>query len=82
MTIGITFANQDKLEKLPIPTLEETCKSYLEVLVPLQTPKEQVQTEDAIKKFLETSGPILQDRLLQYAQSRSSYIEQFWYDHI
>ena len=56
MTIGITFANQDKLERLPIPTLEETCKSYLEVLVPLQTPKEQVQTEDAIKKFLETSG--------------------------
>jgi carnitine O-acetyltransferase len=78
--MGITLANQDKLEKLPIPDLQDTCKSYLEVLEPLQTPSEHIQTEEAIKQFLESSGPILQERLMRYAEPKTSYIEQFWYD--
>lgn len=78
--MGVTFANQDRLEKLPIPSLDETCKSYLEVLEPLQTASEHIQTEEAVKQFLETSGPLLQERLIRYAEPRSSYIEQFWYD--
>jgi carnitine O-acetyltransferase len=36
MTQGITFANQDKLQKLPIPQLEDSCRYYLEALEPLQ----------------------------------------------
>lgn len=36
MTGGITFAQQDQLEKLPIPELELTLKNYLSVLKPLQ----------------------------------------------
>ncbi|KAI6128741.1 hypothetical protein EV401DRAFT_837751 [Pisolithus croceorrhizus] len=30
--LGRTFANQDKLPKLPIPPLEDTCKRYLKAL--------------------------------------------------
>lgn len=78
--MGITLANQDKLPKLPIPDLSETCGKYLEVLEPLQTPTEHSQTEEAVKQFLETSGPILQERLIRYAEPKTSYIEQFWYD--
>lgn len=33
---GITFCQQDSLEKLPIPELESTLQKYLSVLKPLQ----------------------------------------------
>ena len=49
---GITFAQQDQLQKLPIPPLEDTIKNYLEVLKPLQTPREHQNTEEAAKIFL------------------------------
>lgn len=80
MTRGITFAQQDQLQKLPIPPLEETCQKYLEVLKPLQSVREHQNTEEAVKQFLATSGPHLQEELKKYSSTRSSYIEQFWYD--
>lgn len=80
MTKGVTFSNQSKLSKLPIPDVYDTCKSYLEVLEPLQSPKEHAETQDAVEKFLSTNAQFLQERLIEYSKSRSSYIEQFWYD--
>ncbi|PYI08685.1 carnitine acetyl transferase [Aspergillus sclerotiicarbonarius CBS 121057] len=77
---GITFANQDSLPKLPIPDLEKTCKKYLDALGPLQTPREQDETRAAVQDFLKSEGPILQEKLKTYASSKTSYIEQFWYD--
>ncbi|KAG6029741.1 hypothetical protein E4U41_000288 [Claviceps citrina] len=77
---GITFAGQEKLPKLPIPDLASTCDRYLEVLRPLQTPRERAETEHAVREFLSTDGPGLQEKLMRYAQGKTSYIEQFWYD--
>ncbi|MCJ1395846.1 hypothetical protein MMC18_008732 [Xylographa bjoerkii] len=77
---GITYAGQDKLPKLPIPTLEDTCKRYLDALRPLQSHREQSETEAAVQEFLRRDGPILQEKLKKYATGKSSYIEQFWYD--
>jgi carnitine O-acetyltransferase len=77
---GLTFANQDSLPKLPIPDLEQTCKRYLESLAPLQTLREQEETKAAVQDFLKSEGPILQEKLKTYASSKTSYIEQFWYD--
>ena len=74
---GITYAAQDNLPKLPIPDLESTCKRYLEALQPLQTAKEQDDTSAAVKEFLASDGPYLQERLMNYAKDKSSYIEQF-----
>lgn len=74
---GITFANQDSLPKLPIPDLESTCNKYLECLAPLQSPREHEETKAAVHEFLKTDGPELQDKLKNYATSKSSYIEQF-----
>jgi hypothetical protein len=34
---GVTFAHQDKLPKLPIPDLKDTCHKYLDALKPLST---------------------------------------------
>ncbi|KAG6123476.1 hypothetical protein E4U13_005963 [Claviceps humidiphila] len=77
---GITFAAQDKLPKLPIPHLASTCDKYLEALRPLQSPRERAETEHAVKDFLSTDGPDLQEKLKKYARGKTSYIEQFWYD--
>ncbi|PGH01626.1 hypothetical protein AJ79_07874 [Helicocarpus griseus UAMH5409] len=77
---GITFANQDSLPKLPIPDLESTCNRYLECLAPLQSHREHEETKAAVREFLKCDGPELQDKLKNYATSKSSYIEQFWYD--
>lgn len=74
---GVTFAAQDKLPKLPIPELEQTCKRYLAALDPLQTAREHADSEKAIAEFLRTDGPQLQEKLKEYASGKSSYIEQF-----
>lgn len=74
---GITFAGQDGLPKLPIPDLESTCKRYLESLKPIQSPREQSDTNFAIQEFLAQDGPELQEKLKSYALGKTSYIEQF-----
>lgn len=79
-TAGITFAGQDSLPKLPIPDLAGTCERYIEALKPLQSPRERIETRHAVDDFLRVDGPDLQEKLKSYAQGKTSYIEQFWYD--
>ncbi|KAG7086322.1 hypothetical protein E1B28_002285 [Marasmius oreades] len=77
---GVTFQHQDKLPKLPIPSLEDTCKRYLKALEGLQDEEEHMRTQLAVQDFLEKDGPILQQKLKEYAKDKSSYIEEFWYE--
>ncbi|KAL2129341.1 hypothetical protein VTI74DRAFT_7923 [Chaetomium olivicolor] len=77
---GVTYAHQDKLPKLPIPELELTCERYLNALRPLQSPREHAETIHAVQEFLRNEGPELNQKLKRYAEARTSYIEQFWYD--
>ncbi|KAL1871580.1 hypothetical protein VTK73DRAFT_2009 [Phialemonium thermophilum] len=77
---GVTFAYQDKLPKLPIPELADTCQRYIAALKPLQSPREHAETKHAVEEFLKQDGPELQEKLKKYAEGRTSYIEQFWYD--
>lgn len=74
---GITYAAQDKLPKLPIPELEQTCQRYLENLSPLQSYKEHRDTDRAVQEFLRSEGPDLQAKLKKYAEGKANYIEQF-----
>ncbi|KAG2021252.1 carnitine acetyl transferase [Coprinopsis cinerea AmutBmut pab1-1] len=77
---GKTFAYQDRLPKLPIPPLEDTCKRYLRALVALQDPEEHEATKTAVKDFLENEGPVIQQKLIDWAKTKDSYIEEFWYE--
>ncbi|KXT12598.1 hypothetical protein AC579_371 [Pseudocercospora musae] len=77
---GVTFAAQDKLPKLPIPDLEQTCRRYLESVDPLQNAREHADSERAVREFLRTDGPQLQEKLKEYSANKANYIEQFWYD--
>lgn len=74
---GITFAAQEKLPRLPIPELETTLKKYQDVLRPLQSKREQEDTDAAAQEFLKGEGLELQARLKKYATGKTSYIEQF-----
>ena len=74
---GGTFAGQDYLPILPIPDLEQTTERYLKALKPLQSPREQTDTREAVHEFLKNEGPDLNEKLKQYAQGKTSYIEQF-----
>lgn len=77
----MTYQHQDTLKKLPIPDLQETCTNYLDVLKPLQTEAEHKDTVAAVEEFLKSgTGEYLDAELRQYAKTRNSYIEQFWYD--
>jgi carnitine O-acetyltransferase len=78
---GITFAHQDKLPKLPIPDLDHSMTKYLAALKPLQSPREQAETQQAVDEFLKSEGPELQERLKKYATGKTSYIEQFCMFH-
>lgn len=77
----MTFQHQGELQKLPIPELSQTCTNYLKVLKPLQTEKEYERTLEAVAQFMKSgAGPYLDHQLREYANTRNSYIEQFWYD--
>ena len=84
-----TFAHQEKLPKLPIPPIRDTCERYLRALAPLQDEKEHAATKKAVQEFLNgeesEGGPngegegIKLDRMLrEYAKDKDSYIEEFW----
>lgn len=74
------LAHQDKLPKLPIPSLEATCDRYLKALEGLQDPKEHAQTKKVVSEFLNGDGLRIQARLKSWAQNKPSYIEDFWYE--
>ncbi|KZT37052.1 acyltransferase ChoActase/COT/CPT [Sistotremastrum suecicum HHB10207 ss-3] len=75
-----TFASQHKLPKLPIPPLEDTCKRYLRALEGLQDHHEHEQTKRAVDAFLRGDGPRIQEKLVEWAKTKDSYIEDFWYE--
>lgn len=84
-----TFAHQEKLPKLPIPPIRDTCERYLRALAPLQDEKEHAATKKAVQEFLngeengngfigEGEGIKLDRMLREYAKDKDSYIEEFW----
>ncbi|CEL53920.1 carnitine O-acetyltransferase [Rhizoctonia solani AG-1 IB] len=74
-----TFANQSSLPKLPIPPLKDTCERYLRALSALQDEREHHATKLAVEDFLARSGPMWDAKLREYAETKDSYIEEFWY---
>lgn len=83
----ITYAGQSSLPRLPIPSLEETLNRFPSTVSALLTNDvEKEECEHAVKKFLLTDGPNLQQLLVDYdAKGKEngnvgSYVEEFWTD--
>ena len=74
---GVTFASQHKLPKQPLPTLESSCRRYLEALKPLQSSEEHADSEAAVSRFINGEGAVLQAQLEAYNKSHANYFEHF-----
>jgi carnitine O-acetyltransferase len=83
---GITFANQDELPRLPIPSLAETLNKFLQFLEALQTKQQKQEAQQVVLEFIQRDGPKLQELLIAYETEGvekgvlGSYIEEFWND--
>lgn len=81
---GLTYANQDKLPPLPIPTLEETLSKLPSRLEALLDEIEFNESKKVIQDFLENEGPSLQEKLISYEKEGlasnkfGSFVEEFW----
>jgi carnitine O-acetyltransferase len=77
-----TFGNEDRLPRVPVPTLEDSCGRFLEWCGPLLTPEELAETEAAVAAFLAPDSPAhgLQAALEEYDRSPGvhSWLDTFW----
>ena len=80
MTSTRTFANEDHLPRIPLPTLAETCDRFLTWCAPLLTPDQLAETTAAVTAFLQGPGPTLHAALAEYdaAPGVHSWLDTFW----
>nr|WP_154677282.1 choline/carnitine O-acyltransferase [Parafrankia discariae] len=77
-----TFANDDRLPRVPLPTLDDTCARFLQWCSPLLTPDELAATETALAAFARPGGPgrALHAELERYDATPGvhSWLDAFW----
>ena len=76
------YKNQLNLPSLPIATLEQSAKIYLQSIEPLTTSKQYLATKAAVNEFLKAGGrgQELQKRLEKRASElpNSSWLQEWW----
>jgi carnitine O-acetyltransferase len=79
---GRTFGNEGRLPRVPLPTLEESCATFLAWCAPLLTEDELAATRTAAAAFLSPASPArkLQEALERYDESEGvqSWLDAFW----
>jgi len=77
-----TFGNEEGLPHVPLPTLDASCRRFIEWCTPLLTAEELAQTEAAVGEFLAPESPAheLQAALEAYDRSEGvhSWLDTFW----
>jgi carnitine O-acetyltransferase len=77
-----TFGNDDRLPRVPLPTVADSCERFLEWCAPLLTADELAETEAAVAAFQYPTSPAhkLQAALEQYDASDGvhSWLDEFW----
>lgn len=77
-----TFDFDDRLPRLPIPTLDETCKRFLERCAPLLTAEQLAVTEAAVEEFLAPDSParMWQEEIERFDRMPGvhSWLDAFW----
>ncbi|KAL0572768.1 hypothetical protein V5O48_009201 [Marasmius crinis-equi] len=78
---GITYKHQDSLPKLPVPELQDTLKKLKESLKPIAwNDDEWREVEKKVDEFAASQGPVLQERLKEWAKDKEHWLEQWWDD--
>ncbi|WP_016906863.1 choline/carnitine O-acyltransferase [Streptomyces xiaopingdaonensis] len=77
-----TFAHEDRLPRVPLPPLEQSCARFLEWCGPLLTADERAATEAEVAAFLApgSAGRTLQAALEEYDATPGvhSWLDTFW----
>jgi carnitine O-acetyltransferase len=77
-----TFAEEDRLPRVPLPTLEASCERFLAWCAPLLTADERAATEAEVAAFLRPDGPgrVLHAALEEYDATEGvhSWLDTFW----
>ncbi|MGB3654014.1 MAG: choline/carnitine O-acyltransferase, partial [Rivularia sp. (in: cyanobacteria)] len=69
---------QNSLPKLPLPTLEQTCKLYIQIVAPLLNQEELTQTQAVVEEFQQESGKKLQQQLeIINSATKTSYVHDY-----
>jgi carnitine O-acetyltransferase len=73
-----TFALEDTLPRVPLPTLDESCTRFLEWCAPLLDAEQLAETHAAVASFLAGPGPELHAALAAYDTTAVSWLDTFW----
>jgi carnitine O-acetyltransferase len=75
-----TFAHEDTLPRVPLPSLEETCVRFLDWCAPLLSAEQFADTAAAVEEFTRTDGPALHAALARYdaEPGTHSWLDTFW----
>jgi carnitine O-acetyltransferase len=75
-----TFGNEDRLPRLPMPALEDTCDRFISWCAPLLTAEDLAATEIAVRSFQAADGPgrRLNHTLKEAAYGAPSWLDAFW----
>lgn len=77
-----TFAAEDQLPRVPLPTLEDSCARFVQWCTPLLTAEELAATEDAVADLLRPggAGEVLHAALREYDETPGvgSWLDRFW----
>lgn len=77
-----TFAYEDTLPRVPLPSLEDTCARFLDWSAPLLTADQRAETEAAVADYLRPDGParVLDAALRAYDAEPGvhSWLDDFW----
>lgn len=77
-----TFAYEQRLPRVPLPTVEESCERFLAWCEPLLTDAELAQTRDAVASFLRPDGEAHRQHaaLARYDATEGvhSWLDAFW----
>ncbi|XP_030055676.1 peroxisomal carnitine O-octanoyltransferase isoform X2 [Microcaecilia unicolor] len=73
-----TFQYQNSLPPLPVPSLDESFKKYLDAVKPFLNKEEYRRTFEIVKKFEHGIGKELQHKLLERAKVKKNWLEEWW----
>ncbi|TNN87959.1 Carnitine O-palmitoyltransferase 1, liver isoform [Liparis tanakae] len=76
------YSFQNSLPRLPVPTIKDTCRRYLESVRPLMEDERYERMEGLTKDFEKKLGPRLQWYLKLKSWWASNYVSDWWEEYI
>ncbi len=76
----LTFGNENRLPRVPLPTPEDSCARLLDWSAPLLTDAQRAETEAAVAEFLAPDSPARawHAELERRAEHADSWLDPFW----